>query len=111
MHITEVAMTASKLPDGFALGFKISQDSKAAPLPRGVHDGSKDFWVWIALDPKSPAAAEWLHSQAAVDPQVANACLEFNTRPVVAAAQVSGAALKTLIPHKPEAAARRGGGR
>jgi zinc transporter len=74
-------MTSSKLPDGFAFGFKISQDGKATPLPRGIHDGGKDFWVWIALDPKSPAAAEWLHSQAAVDPQVANALIAFDTRP------------------------------
>jgi zinc transporter len=74
-------MKSSKLPDGFAFGFKISQDGKATPLPKGMHDGGKDFWVWIALDPKSPGAAKWLRSQAAVDPQVANALIEFDTRP------------------------------
>lgn len=74
-------MQALAHPDGFTVAFKISPDGKAEPLPPGVCDGEQNFWVWIALDPKNPAAVEWLESKAGVDPQVARALTEYDTRP------------------------------
>jgi zinc transporter len=74
-------MEALAHPDGFTFAFKISPDGKAEPLPPGICDGGDDFWVWIALDPKNPAAMEWLNTKAGVDPQVAKALTEYDTRP------------------------------
>lgn len=67
--------------DGFAFGFKVGPDGKAEPLPAGISDGTSDFWVWIAVDPKGPDAEQWLRNEAGLDENVVKALLAYDTRP------------------------------
>lgn len=66
---------------GFAFGFKIDAQGDAEPLPHGMADGDKDYWIWIALDPAGPGAHDWLHHKAGLDEQVVSALLAMDTRP------------------------------
>lgn len=61
--------------EGFVFGFKIGPDGKAEPLPRGLHDGTDTFWVWIALDPDAPGTKAWLQTAAGLDEPVIHALL------------------------------------
>lgn len=67
--------------DGYEFGFKISPDGLAEPLPPGMSDGTNDYWVWIAVDPKGAESEQWLRSEAGLTEHVAAALIAFDTRP------------------------------
>jgi zinc transporter len=67
--------------EGFAFGFQIDANGAATPLAAAVADGSKDYWVWISLDPLASGTRAWLESKANLAPEVVNALMVYDSQP------------------------------